>query len=134
MGFGPFTGAVYPLIDPFNSRTPTTVVYQSNTEFDGTQQLNPPVVGPGLLTHPPQAGGGLFIPGAPVIILEALATGGGTLTITKTTAGIVTTIASLAALANTPWGPSDILKVTSSGSTNPTLQIIAQLAPLAAGA
>jgi hypothetical protein len=136
MGLGPFTGLPYPIVDPFNMRTPTSILYQSSTQFDGTLQLNPPVVEPGTLVHPVQAGGGLLIPGVPIVILEVIYSGGGTLTITRTTGtagSIATTIATLAALANTPLGPDDTLQFVSSGATNPKLLIIAQAAPIAVG-
>lgn len=65
-------------------RFPTDIIMQTNSSFNGTAQLAPPVLSPGQYTFPVQAGGGLYnFHTAPIEVKQIAYSGTGTLTVTK---------------------------------------------------
>ena len=125
-------------------RFPTTIVMQSNSQFNGTAQTGTPVISQGAYTFPVQAAGGLYdFHDVPVEVKQISYSGGGTCTVTKVVVDIngdvlqqavVATLSSSTPIynVNTYIDPNEYLTFSTSGATNPVVAITAQLAAYSA--
>ena len=113
---------------------PTTILFQTSDGFNGTAQTGETVITPGLYTFPVQAGGGLYnLHNECVDVKNITFKGSGTLTISKTIAGMDATIATIGSgqgefFENTTLSPGEALKFTCTGAAK-----VAVTAALASG-
>jgi hypothetical protein len=124
-------------IKPFTARTPTVVVFETSTNFDGTAPTGTPTVSGGVVSYPIQAGGGLFkLHDKPILILEIAHLGGGSLTSVKKISANseLSVTVPHADLVGTTLMPGEWIVFTSSGSGTKQLVIKAQEVPASVGA
>lgn len=122
--------------------SPTTIVMQSSSNFDGTEQTGTPALSPGLYTFPVQVGGGLYDMhekvgnGDPITILSISYAGGGTLTVKRKleAANVSFQIGTVSTQGDLTFNPGELtlnegeqLVFTSATATNPVIAITAVL-------
>jgi hypothetical protein len=124
--------------------SPTTIIFQSSTNFNGTAQTGTPTLSPGVYVFPVQAAGGLYNMhellgnGDPITVLNINYTGGGTLEVERVLDIVpgdpTSTVGTISGSGDLQFKPGELvlnkgiqLSLSSSGATNPVVAITAML-------